>query len=324
MSTPGSRLDAKPAEEPVSSTEVAQNLAQNSELTAAQVQRLNAQGFLSLNPIATPQEIQMIRAALQELFDKHAGENEGANLDFVAGDDSEAPKTAPQIINPANYYPKLRKTECFRNSLKIAKQLLGEEARCFFDLTIMKMPQVGAPTPWHQDVAFRDPRFKYTEINVWVALQDVTVESGCLRYVPGSHTIPVLPHHSVNDDPTSQAFECEGGFDESAAIDCPVPAGGFIIHLPGTLHCAGPNRSANPRLAYIMVFGIAPVPAEKPQTFPWLDHKETPAQARKRRWMRRGGALITVWRRLRRGDLNSWQSAVYGVKRLGRILRRGA
>jgi len=324
MSTPASGLAAKQLSDPSPSPEPIQSLAENSQMTAAQVQLLNSQGFLSLNPIATPQEIQEIRAALQDLFDKKAGENEGANLDFVAGDHPEAPKTAPQIINPVNYYPKLRKTACFRNSLKIAKQLLGEDARCFFDLTIMKMPQVGAPTPWHQDVAFRDPRFKYTEINIWVALQDVTVDSGCLRYVPGSHTIPVLPHHSVNDDPSSQAFECMGGFDESAAVSCPLPAGGCIIHLPGTLHSAGPNRAANPRLAYIMVFGIAPVPAEQPQTFPWLDHKETPAQARKRRWMRRGGALITVWRRLRRGDLNSWQSAVYGVKRLARILRRGA
>jgi hypothetical protein len=324
MSTPASSLAAKRAAGSDPSTSVAQTLAENSSLTAAQVQLLDAQGFLSLNPIATPIEIQEIRAALQELFDKKAGENEGANLDFVAGDHPEAPKTAPQIINPANYYPKLRKTACFRNSLKIAKQLLGEEARCFFDLTIMKMPQIGAPTPWHQDVAFRDPRFKYTEINMWVALQDVTVDGGCLRYVPGSHTIPVLPHHSVNDDPTSQAFECLGGFDESTAVSCPLPAGGCVIHLPGTLHSAGPNRAANPRIAYIMVFGIAPVPVEQPQTFPWLNHVETPAQARKRRWMRRGGALITVWRRLRRGDLNSWHSAVYGIKRLARILRRGA
>ncbi len=324
MSTPGPRLEAKPAAEINPIPEAIKTLAENKELTAAQVQSLHAQGFLSLDAITTQQEIREIRIALQELFDKKAGENEGANLDFVAGDHEHAPKTAPQIINPVNYYPRLRKTTCFKTSLKIAKQLLGEEARCFFDLTIMKMPEVGAPTPWHQDAAFRDPRFKYTEINMWVALQDVTEVSGCLRYVPGSHIIPVLPHHSVNDDPTSQAFECIGGFDESAAVSCPLPAGGCIIHLPGTLHSAGPNLSVNPRLAYIMVFGIAPVPAEQPQTFPWLDHKETPAQARKRRWMRRGGALITVWRRLRRGDLNSWQSAVYGVKRLARILRRGA
>jgi len=185
------------------------------------------------------------------------------------------------------------------------------------------MREVGAPTPWHQDVAFRDPRFEYTEINMWVALQDVTAESGCLRYVPGSHSIPVLPHHSLNDDRTSQIFECVGNFDESTAVACPLPAGGCSIHLPGTLHSAGPNVSLTPRLAYIMVFGIAPKPAKEPQVYPWLDQKETPAQARKRRWMRRGGVFVTVWRRLRRGDLNSWQSAVYGLKRIARILRRG-
>lgn len=324
MSTPISGLAPRRATDLSPAPEVIHMLPESKQLTVPQIELLNATGFLSLDGITTREEIREIRAALQLLFDKRAGEKEGANLDFVAGDHDHAPKTAPQIINPANYYPKLRKTACFKNSLKIAKQLLGEEARCFFDLTIMKIPQVGAPTPWHQDVAFRDPRFKYTEINIWVALQDVTVDSGCLRYVPGSHTIPVLPHHSVNDDPTSQAFECVGSFDESAAVSCPLPAGGCSIHLPGTLHSAGPNVSANPRLAYIMVFGVAPVPAEKPQTFPWLDHKETPAQARKRRWMRRGGALITVWRRLRRGDLTGWQSAVYGVKRLARILRRGA
>ncbi len=323
MSTPVSGLLAKRVQNLQPVPEVIQTLSDNKQLTAPQVQLLKTQGFLSLDAVTTQEEIREIRAALKELFDKKAGENEGANLDFVAGDHPEAPKTAPQIINPANYYPKLRKTACFKNSLKIAKQLLGEDARCFFDLTILKLPQIGAATPWHQDVAFRDPRFEYTEVNMWVPLQDVSAESGCLRYVPGSHTAPVLPHHSVNDDPTSQAFECVGDFDESTAVSCPLPAGGCSIHLPGTLHSAGPNVSPNPRLAYIMVFGIAPKPAAAPQSFPWLDLKETPAQARKRRWMRRGGAIITVWRRLRRGDLNGWQSAVYGAKRLARILRRG-
>lgn len=132
MSTPGPGLAAKLAADRDPSIVEAQALAENSALTRAQVQLLDANGFLSLNPIATPQEIQSIRAALQELFDKNAGVNEGANLDFVAGDHPEALKTAPQIINPVNYYPKLRKTDCFRNSLKIARQLLGEEARCFF------------------------------------------------------------------------------------------------------------------------------------------------------------------------------------------------
>jgi hypothetical protein len=323
MSTPASGLTTNRSSDMRFAAAVPQSLADNKELTAGQVQLLNEQGFLTLSAITTPEEAREIRTALQHLFDSGAGDKEGANYDFVAGDHPEAPKTAPQIVNPVNYYPKLRKTACFKNSLRIAKQLLGEDARCFFDLTIQKLPEVGAPTPWHQDAAFRDPRFEYTEMNMWVALQDVTTESGCLRYVPGSHTAPVLPHHSLNDDPTSQVFECVSNIDESAVVACPLPAGGCSIHLPGTLHSAGPNVSTTPRLAYIMVFGIAPRPAKQQQSFPWLDQKETPAQATKRRWMRRGGAVITIWRRLRRGDLNSWQAAVYGMKRIARILRTG-
>jgi ectoine hydroxylase-related dioxygenase (phytanoyl-CoA dioxygenase family) len=307
MSTPGSGLASKRAMSPGPTVVGTQALASGQELSKDQIRLLNEQGYLSLSAITSADEVAEIRMALQELFDKKAGENEGANLDFVAGDDPEAPRTAPQILNPANYSPKLRKTACFKNALKIAKQALGDDARCFFDLTIMKLPHVGAATPWHQDVAFRDPRFEYSEMTVWVALQDV----------------PVLPHHSMNDDPTSHAYECIGKFDQSAAVACPLPTGACTIHLPGTLHSAGPNTSNTARLAYIMVFGVAPKPAKSPQDFPWLEQKQTPAQAKKKQWMRRGGVFITVWRRLRRGDLTNWQTAVYGLKRIGRILRRG-
>jgi ectoine hydroxylase-related dioxygenase (phytanoyl-CoA dioxygenase family) len=323
MSTPGSGLASKMAMSPGPTIVGTQALASGQELSKDQIRLLNEQGYLSLSAITSTEEVAEIRMALQQLFDKKAGENEGANLDFVAGDDPEAPRTAPQILNPANYSPKLRKTACFKNALKIAKQALGDDARCFFDLTIMKLPHVGAATPWHQDVAFRDPRFEYSEMTVWVALQDVTVEGGCLRFLPCSNTLPVLPHHSMNDDPTSHAYECIGNFDQSAAVACPLPMGSCTIHLPGTLHSAGPNTSNTARLAYIMVFGVAPKPAKSAQDFPWLEQKQTPAQAKKKQWMRRGGVFITVWRRLRRGDLTNWQTAVYGLKRIGRILRRG-
>ena len=102
MSTPVSGMAAKPVIPPSPTPVVPQSLADNRELTAAQVQFLSQQGFLTLEALTTREEIREIRSALQELFDKKAGENEGANLDFVAGDHPEAPKTAPQIINPVN------------------------------------------------------------------------------------------------------------------------------------------------------------------------------------------------------------------------------
>src|SRR5262249_50798070 len=94
---------------------------------------------------------------------------------------------------------------------------------------------------------------EYNELAVWVALQDVNAESGCRQFVSGSHKRPLLEHHSMNDDSSSQALECVGSFDKSAASACPLCIGSCSIHHPGTLHCSSPNLSDKPRYACIMV-----------------------------------------------------------------------
>ena len=292
-------------------------------LDESQVQFFSDNGYLRVDVLTTPKEVAEIRAELQRLFEIRAGEKEGAFADLVAGADHPNILSSPQILNPVNYSPKLHQTQCFKNALSIAKQLLGDEARCFFDLSILKKPRGGAATPWHQDVAFRDPSFDYSELTIWVALQEVTKEGGCLQFVPRSHKGPILEHRSANNDPTSQALDCSNLVDESAAVACTLAPGGCTIHHPRTLHGTSPNVSGVPRFAYIMTFGVSPKPAKEKRVFPWLVEKETPIQARKRRWMRRGGLIITVWRRFRRGDLTNWRAALYGIERSLRILRKG-
>ncbi|HEY2119659.1 MAG TPA: phytanoyl-CoA dioxygenase family protein [Candidatus Acidoferrum sp.] len=292
-------------------------------LDDAQIQFFKDEGYLRIDSLTTPEEVQEIRRWLENLFETKAGEKEGAFADLVAGADHADEMSSPQILNPVNYVPKLHETHCYKNALRMAKQLLGEDARCFFDLSILKMPVRGAATPWHQDEAFRDPSFEYRELTVWVALQEVKAETGCLQFIPGSHTTPVLEHRSANNDPTSQAIECIGEFNPTNAVACPLKPGGATIHHHRTLHCAAPNTSEVPRYTYIMTFGAIPRPIPQSRTFGWLSEKETPIQQRKRKWLRRGGVFVTVWRRFKRGDLVNWQAAVYGVRRSIKLLRRG-
>jgi ectoine hydroxylase-related dioxygenase (phytanoyl-CoA dioxygenase family) len=281
-------------------------------------------GYLTLDALTDPEEIQGIRATIERLFKERAGENEGAYGDLIASDEHLAEENCPQLLNPVNYAPQLHKTRCFQNALSVAKQILGDEARFFLDLSILKMPSNGAATPWHQDEAFRDPRFEYTELTIWVPLQDVNLQNGCMQFIPSSHKRSVLEHHSMNDDLASQALQCTGPFDDSAAVACPLRAGGCTIHHPGTLHYARPNGSDRPRFAYIMVFGVSPKLRTEPRAFKWLEQRKTPFQVRKRRWMQRGGVFITAGRRLRRGDLLNWRSFVYWAKRSIRVLRSGS
>lgn len=305
-------------------TNVLASGAQAVKLTAEQVQFYADNGHLSVDGIAPPQEILEIRSVIENLFKDRMGEKEGAYGELIAGSEQPEEANSPQILGVVNYAPRLHQTQCFRNALVIAKELLGDDARFFLDLSIMKAARVGQATPWHQDAAFRDPRFDYNELAIWVPLQDVTAESGCLQFVSGSHKKPLLEHHSMNDDSSSQALECVGSFDKSAVRTSPLFVGACTIHHPGTLHCSNPNLSDKPRYAYIMIFSTVPKPAMDPKTFPWLEHRQTPAQVRKRQWMRRGGMLITLCRRLRRGDLSSWHSFVYWIKRSVRTVTRGA
>jgi ectoine hydroxylase-related dioxygenase (phytanoyl-CoA dioxygenase family) len=293
------------------------------KLTVEQVRSYADNGHLSVDGIAPPEEILEMRAIIQNLFEDRIGEKEGAYAELIAGTEQPEEANSPQILSVVNYAPRLHQTQCFRSVLAIAKQLLGDDARFFLDLSIMKAARVGQATPWHQDAAFRDPRFDYNELAIWVPLQDVTAESGCLQFVSGSHNKPLLEHHSMNDDSSSQALECIGSFDKSAARAYPLSMGSCSIHHPGTLHCSSPNLSDKPRYAYIMVFSTVPKPAMVPKTFPWLENRETAAHVRKRQWMRHGGMFIAVWRRLRRGDLSSWHSLVYWVKRSVRTVAKG-
>lgn len=288
-----------------------------------EVRFFEQQGYLRVENFTTAEEIQEIRGSLERLFESRRGEKEGAFGDLVAGADHADELSSPQILNPVNYLPKLHQTRCFKNALRMAKQLLGEEARCFFDLSILKKPKVGKATPWHQDEAFRDPNFEYKELTVWVALQEVKAETGCLQFIPQSHKAPVFDHRSANNDPTSQALECVGEFDHARAVACPLKPGGCTIHHHRTLHFAAPNVSDTARYTYIMTFGVTPKPLAQKRTFAWLNQKAMPIQERKRQWMRHGGVFITAWRRLRRGDLVSWQAAAYGIRRSIKLLRKG-
>jgi ectoine hydroxylase-related dioxygenase (phytanoyl-CoA dioxygenase family) len=294
------------------------------ELTAEQIRLYAESGYLSVNAITTEAEILEIKTSIEKLFVEKRGENEGAYGELVAGAGKDEEENSPQIVNLVNYAPQLHQTTCFRNALHIAKQILGDKARFFLDLSIMKQAKTGVGTPWHQDAAFRDPRFEYKELGIWVPLQEATAEAGCLHFIPGSHKNAVLEHHPANDDPTSQALRCTAPFDEVASVACPLPVGGCSIHHPLTLHCAHANTSDVPRYAYIMVFGVSPKPASEPRVFPWLEQRAPTTQARKRKWMRRGGVLVTAWRRLRRADLTSWSSAAYWVRRSIQTFRKGA
>ncbi|MFL5284377.1 MAG: phytanoyl-CoA dioxygenase family protein [Rhodopila sp.] len=291
-------------------------------LTGEETEPFARDGFLRFDPHIPPTEIGLIRETLLRLHRNRTGFNEGALYDALSPDDSQEPLRFPQIMHPRNYAPQLQDTIFLRTARDIAKQVLGPEARFKADLSLLKPPTIGAPTPLHQDEAFQDPAFEYNEVSFWLALQPVDESNSCMAYIPGSHRGEVLTHRFPDGDVRIHALDCGREIDPGDAVSCPLPAGGCVMHTQRTVHGAGPNVSGRERLAYVLIFDLVPVPASTPRSFPWRAVHRPPRVQRELAWRRRGGLLVHLWRQRSRVRVTDVRTLLFDCRRaLNAMLR---
>ena len=245
------------------------------QLTQDQIDAYHREGFISVDQISTPDEIEKLRIIYDRLFQQQAGRSDGNQFDLGGTDEDGKQPVLPQIIDPARYAPELTYGLFRANALAIAKQLLGSDAQPQGEHAIFKPALYGAATPWHQDEAYWNPGMNYNAFSLWMPLQPATMENGCMQFVPRSHKNEILPHHSINHDPRVHGLEMDPLPDVDQAVAVPLSAGGCTVHANRMFHYTGPNRSTMPRRAYILMFGLAPTKRSDGRRFPWQEIKHT-------------------------------------------------
>ena len=114
--------------------------------------------------------------------------------------------------------------------------------KCMQTMLFVKPP--GKPgQAWHQDELYIPTRDR-SLIGAWIAIDDATIENGCLWVIPGSHR-PGYLYPSKNPD---DLVEYDGagqshGFDESKAVPVEVKAGSVVFFNGYLLHKSLRNRS---------------------------------------------------------------------------------
>jgi hypothetical protein len=248
-------------------------------LTEGEIHMFHEQGYLLLPKITTCEEVRWIQEIYDRLFEQRVGWDSGDFFDFAGTDGPGTAEILPQLLDPSRYVHALRKTMFHANAHEIAKQLLGKSAKLVFEHAMLKPAKTGGETPWHQDEAFYRKYTNYKAITFWMPLQPVDDWNGCLEFIPNSHKGPLLPHHSINNDPRIHGLEADR-VDASQLIVCPLPAGGASIHHSRMLHHSGPNRSDKPRRAYSLGFGVRSRNFTLRKDFPWNAEKITAREKR--------------------------------------------
>jgi hypothetical protein len=125
--------------------------------------------------------------------------------------------------------------------VEVLTQIIGPNVKMMQSMLFINGP--GKPgQAWHQDEGHIPTRDR-SLTGVWIALDDASVDNGCMWVIPGSHRpgvlYPVRHHHDRRFDPTPEAH----GFDhEDHAVPVEVPAGGVVFFNGYLLHRSLPNE----------------------------------------------------------------------------------
>jgi hypothetical protein len=130
------------------------------------------------------------------------------------------------------------------------ESILGPNLLIYSAELFIKEPQTPKIVSWHQDLTYWGLGETGEELTAWVALSDVTVESGCMRFMPGSHKQAIMPHRDTFDEHNllSRGQEIAVDIDENDAVIVELKPGQVSFHHGHMFHASGPNQSNNRRI----------------------------------------------------------------------------
>lgn len=129
--------------------------------------------------------------------------------------------------------------------LDAVEQVIGPNLLCWVTNFFIKEPHDGSFVSWHQDATYWGLEPHDSIITAWLALSDVPLESGPMKFLPGSHRDGQIEHHDTFHEKNllTRGQEVAVEVDESMATDILLKAGEFSLHHVLLTHGSHPNVS---------------------------------------------------------------------------------
>jgi phytanoyl-CoA hydroxylase len=158
------------------------------------------------------------------------------------------------VMLPRRYYPQWQGNIFEQRATSIAEQLCGEGMMIDFDQLLAKSPnKPDAVFNWHQDQAYWIDSDDRRTATCWLAVEDSTLENGCMQFLPGSHLEPVRPHRPLHEDRSKSHTLLTDLRPGEVMTPVPIKRGDITVHNEGVLHGSGGNNTNDSyRRAYIV------------------------------------------------------------------------
>ena len=220
------------------------------ELTETQITSYREKGFLLIDDFLGQDEIKVWRCAVDEAIEQRAGRRLPYDKHGTVTAGNEHVFT--QRVNLWMSHSGVRELMLDARIGKMATQLEGVDGiRIWHDQALVKGAW-GDPTAWHQD----NTKWSFSSehaITIWIALDQVTLQNGCMFFLPGTHRRRLEQDFptAVNVGTLFKTFPELADIEPTPAV---LPAGGCSFHNGLMVHAAHANMSPRSRRAMTCAF----------------------------------------------------------------------
>lgn len=203
-------------------------------LTEERLDEYQQEGFVFPLPVLSHAETAILQRKLQELESRQGGR--------LSARVNRKPHLLLTWLNELIRDPRI---------LDPVEDLLGPNLLCWGSGFFIKNAHDPARVTWHQDATYWGLS-KPDIVTAWVAFTHSTTENGCMRVIPGTHTLPQLPHRDTfaPDNLLSRGQEIAVEVEESRAVDIVLAPGEMSLHHVLLVHGSEPNGSAHRRVGF--------------------------------------------------------------------------
>jgi len=223
------------------------------ELLSDQISFYKKNGYLIIEDFLTPEELEKWRTAVMEAITQRNGQKipgssrSKEESDGINNDNDYFKNVFDQLLNLWQTNKKIKELMIDERIGKMVADLSGANGiRIWHDQALIKRPWAN-PTSWHLDTPFWS-FYDRQALSIWVALDDATLENGCLFFIPGSHLQTSFDNPGIGKN-MGAIFDYYPKFKSHKSVSASMRAGSCSFHNGLLIHGAHANMTPGFRRA---------------------------------------------------------------------------
>ena len=214
-------------------------------MTTSQAVFYRQNGYLVVPDLFSAAEMQELKVETTRIFRGKRGPVEGLLEVAPQMTDAEVLRKYLAIHFPHKLSPMIERSLSHPGIVEVLTHIIGPNVKCMQSMLFVKGP--GKPgQSWHQDEYYIPTRDRSLAA-AWIAIDDATIENGCLWIIPGSHQSGIIMRRIPGRNPEFAEGDTlnVSGYGEDRCVPVDVKAGSVVFFHGYVLHSSRRNKTAD-------------------------------------------------------------------------------